>query len=134
MLISDVAKWFWEIKHYQKSTAKLIPLRAFSRLIREYIDKECGSRLLRPYRMSREALAALQEIAEEILTMLFELAYVFMISLNFRNLAAIHAKFREIINTYANSKSIVRIMPKDMKLVRKIIGRVDSKHCLSDLK
>ena len=121
MLISDVAKWFWEIKHYQKSTAKLIPLRAFSRLIREYIDKECGSRLLRPYRMSREALAALQEIAEEILTMLFELAYVFMISLNFRNLAAIHAKG-------------VTIMPKDMKLVRKIIGRVDSKHCLSDLK
>jgi histone H3/H4 len=121
MFISDVAKWFWEIKHYQKSTSKLIPLRSFSRLIREYVHQECRSRLLDPYRMSREALAALQEITEEILTMLFELAYILLISLNCRNLAAIHAKR-------------VTIMPKDMKLVRRIIGRVDSNHCLSDVK
>lgn len=88
------AKALKEIRKYQRSTALLIPLLAFQRLVRE-ISQDCKTDL----RFQSAALAALQEAAEAYLVGTFELA----------NSCAIHARR-------------VTIMPRDISLARRIRG------------
>ena len=81
-----------EIRHYQKGTGPLIPMRAFCRLVRE-IGQDCKQDL---YWQAR-AVQMLQQASEEFLVQLLDSSV----------LCAIHAKR-------------VTIYPKDMQLVRKI--------------
>ena len=83
-----------EIRRYQKSTDLLIRRAPFQRLVRE-IAQEFKSDL----RYQASAVMALQEAAEAFLVGLFEDS----------NLCAIHAKR-------------VTVMPKDLKLARRIRG------------
>ena len=83
-----------EIKKYQKSTELLIKKLPFQRIVRE-IAQDYNSGL----RFQISALSALQEATENYIISLFEDT----------NLCAIHAKR-------------VTIMPKDMKLAKRIRG------------
>ena len=83
-----------EIRKYQKSTELLIKKLPFQRLVRE-IAQDFNSNL----RFQSSAIAALQEATESYIVALFEDT----------NLCAIHAKR-------------VTIMPKDMKLAKRIRG------------
>ena len=83
-----------EIKKYQKSTELLIKKLPFQRFVRE-IAQDFNSNL----RFQASAVAALQEATESYIVGLFEDT----------NLCAIHAKR-------------VTIMPKDMKLAKRIRG------------
>ena len=83
-----------EIRKYQKSTDLLIRKLPFQRLVRE-----TAAELKNDLRFQSTALLALQEAAEAYLVGLFEDT----------NLCAIHA-------------NRVTIMPKDMKLARRIRG------------
>jgi len=83
-----------EIRKYQKSTELLIRRSAFQRLVREIT-----SDMEKDIRYQSTAVLALQEAAEGYLTGLFEDT----------NLCAIHA-------------NRVTIMPKDMRLARRIRG------------
>ena len=85
-----------EIRKYQKSTELLIKKRPFQRLVRE-IAQDFKTDL----RFQGSAVLALQEAAEAYLVMLFE----------YTNLAAIHGKR-------------VTIMPRDMQLVRQLMGEI----------
>ena len=87
-----------EIRKYQKTTNLLIPAFPFSRLIREIVQDVSP---IKDLRFQKTALMALQEASEAFLVMLFEDVL----------LCAIHAKR-------------VTIMPKDMKLARRIRGGV----------
>ena len=83
-----------EIKKYQKSTELLIKKLPFQRIVRE-IAQDYNSGL----RFQISAVSALQEATENYIISLFEDT----------NLCAIHAKR-------------VTIMPKDMKLAKRIRG------------
>jgi histone H3 len=83
-----------EIRHYQKSTELLIHKLPFQRLVRG-IAQDFKSDL----RFQSHAIMALQEASEAYLTSLFQDT----------NLCAIHAKR-------------VTIMPKDIRLARRIRG------------
>ena len=83
-----------EIRKYQKSTELLIRKLPFQRLVRE-IAQDYNSNL----RFQASAVEALQEASENYIVGLFEDT----------NLCAIHAKR-------------VTIMPKDMKLAKRIRG------------
>ena len=85
-----------EIRKYQKSVKLLIPLRPFSRLVRE-IAQECKYGL----RFQSNALLALQEASETYLVNLFEHSM----------LTCVHAKR-------------LTIFPKDFDLVRRIRGEI----------
>ena len=85
-----------EIRKYQKSVKLLIPLRPFSRLIRE-IAQDCKYGL----RFQSNALLALQEASEMYLVNLFEHSM----------LTCVHAKR-------------LTIFPKDFDLVRRIRGEI----------
>jgi len=87
-----------QIRKYQKSTEMLIRKLPFQRLVREI-----ASELVPALRFQAASIAALQEAAEAYIVSLFEDT----------NLCAIHAKR-------------VTIMPKDMRLARRIRG--DIKH------
>ena len=77
----------------------------FQRLVREIVQDMAGlNGIVGNIRMESLALLALQEAAETYLTVLFEEA----------NLCAIHAKR-------------VTIMPRDIKLVRRIRGETSSR-------
>jgi histone H3 len=86
-----------EIRKYQKSTELLIRMRPFQRLVREIAQD-----FKTDVRFQSSAVLALQEAAEAYLVGLFEDT----------NLCAIHGKR-------------VTIMPKDMKLARRIRGERD---------
>jgi histone H3/H4 len=86
-----------EIRKYQKSTDLLIRKLPFSRLVREVAQSVGGPD--RNYRWKKDAILALQEMAEGFIVALFEDS----------NLCAIHAKR-------------VTIMPKDIQLARRIKG------------
>jgi histone H3 len=86
-----------EIRRYQKSTEALIANAPFQRLVRE-ISLDYKSDI----RFQAKAIAALQEASEAYLVGLFEDA----------NLCAIHGKR-------------VTIMPKDIKLARRIRGETE---------
>ncbi|TKR63595.1 hypothetical protein L596_027405 [Steinernema carpocapsae] len=88
-----------EIKTLMNHSRLLIPRASFGRLVREL-----SQRFARDLRFKMDALAALQEAAEAHLVCIFEDA----------NLCAIHAKR-------------VTIMPKDLHLVRRLLGLV-AKH------
>jgi len=88
-----------EIRKYQKSVDLLIPALPFSRLVRETAQNILGYQRLQEYRFQSAALLALQEACEAFLVTLFEDTL----------LCAIHAKR-------------VTIMPKDMRLARRIRG------------
>ena len=89
-----------EIRHYQKSTELLIRKLPFQRLVREIAQElRRGDGL----RFQSTALLALQESAEAYLVGLVEDT----------NLCAIHAQR-------------VTIMPKDMRLARRIRGESTS--------
>ena len=83
-----------EIRRYQRNTELLIRKLPFQRLVRE-VAQDFKANL----RFQSHAIMALQEASEAYLTALFEDA----------NLCAIHAKR-------------VTIMPKDIKLARRIRG------------
>jgi histone H3 len=83
-----------EIRRYQKTTEPLIPKRPLERLIREVTQEYKVDA-----RFTTNALVCIREILEVDVTKWFELA----------NIAAIHAKR-------------VTVMPKDMEVVRRIIG------------
>ncbi len=86
-----------EIRRYQKSTELLIRKLPFQRLVRELSEN------FKPgLRFQGSGLLALQEAAEAYLVGLFEDT----------NLCAVHAKR-------------VTIMPKDMKLARRIRGEIN---------
>lgn len=88
-------KALMEIRRYQKMTELLIPKLPFSRLIREI----CTAITPKDLRFQSSALLALQEASEAYLVQLFEDT----------NLCAIHARR-------------VTIMPKDIRLARRIRG------------
>lgn len=88
-----------EIRKYQKSTDLLIKKLPFQRLVRE-ISQDFSTQ--DSIRYTKDAMTALQEASEAYLVGLFEDT----------NLCAIHAKR-------------VTIMPKDMKLARRIRGETD---------
>lgn len=90
------SKALLEIRKYQKTTSLLIPRLPFSRLIREICEKVVPRADLR---FQSAAISALQEAAEAFLVTLFEDSL----------LCAIHAKR-------------VTVMPKDMRLARRIRG------------
>ena len=83
-----------EIRRYQKTTELLIRKLPFAQLVRE-IAQDFKTDM----RFQREAIAAIQEVAEAYLVGLFEDT----------NLCAIHAKR-------------VTIAPKDIQLARRIRG------------
>jgi histone H3/H4 len=94
-----------EIRHVQKSVALLIPRLPFSRLLRE-IASNFRSNL----RMQSIALAALQEASEILLTMWFQMLYIFFLKASYSSqLAAFHGRR-------------VTVMSKDAHLVAKIIN------------
>ena len=111
LLLIDVVRALREIRHYQKSTAMLIQLLPFSRLVRDIV-RNCVPRGVE-MRWSRPAMACLQTVVEEAMVLLFELTYAphSLFHAYFSNDAAIHAKR-------------VTIMPKDMQLMRSVIAAV----------
>jgi len=88
-----------EIRKYQKSVDLLIPALPFSRLVRETAHNILGFQHLQDFRFQSAALMALQEACEAFLVTLFEDSL----------LCAIHAKR-------------VTVMPKDLRLARRIRG------------
>ncbi|VDD86749.1 unnamed protein product [Enterobius vermicularis] len=84
-----------EIRHFQKTTDRLIPAAPFMRLVRE-IANEC-SFIKDGVRFQSEAVKALQESAEAFLVMIFEQA----------NFLALHGRR-------------VTVMPRDIQLWRLI--------------
>ena len=88
-----------EIRKYQKSVNLLIPALPFSRLVRETAQNILGFQRLQDFRFQSAALMALQEACEAFLVTLFEDML----------LCAIHAKR-------------VTVMPKDLRLARRIRG------------
>ena len=90
-----------EIRKYQRSHHFLIPYLPFSRLVREVAQSTAASTTagIQDLRFNSGALLALQEAAEAYLVTLFEDTV----------LCSIHAKR-------------VTIMPRDMKLARRIRG------------
>lgn len=88
-----------EIRKYQKSTDLLIRKLPFQRLVRE-VTMDCGN-IGSHLKFQSGALLCLQEASEAFLVGLFQDA----------NLCAIHA-------------NRVTIMPKDMRLARKIRGGI----------
>jgi histone H3/H4 len=86
-----------EIVHYQKSTAMLIPRTPFARICREILNEHKNG-----LRVSAAAFAALQQIAEDVLVLYFELC----------NKAAAHAKR-------------ITVMLRDSAFVRSFIGIID---------
>merc|ERR1719391_474595 len=88
-----------EIRKYQKSVDLLIPALPFSRLVRETAHNILGFQHLQDFRFQSAALMALQEACEAFLVILFEDSL----------LCAIHAKR-------------VTVMPKDLRLARRIRG------------
>ena len=72
-LLIDVVRALREIRHYQKSTAMLIQLLPFSRLVRDIV-RDCVPRGVE-MRWSRPAMACLQTVVEEAMVLLFELTY-----------------------------------------------------------
>lgn len=84
-----------EIRKYQKGCDLLIRKLPFQRLVREVAEQFSDTSL----RFNSQAILALQEASEAYLVALFEDT----------NLCAIHAKR-------------VTIMPKDMRLARRIRG------------
>jgi len=89
-----------EIRKYQKSHNLLIPFHPFSRLVREVAQSTASTMAgIQDLRFQSGALLALQEAAEAYLVTLFEDTV----------LCSIHAKR-------------VTIMPRDMKLARRIRG------------
>ena len=90
-----------EIHKYQKSTELLIRRLPFARLIREIIYTfTCMSE--QPFRISADALCAIQDATEDFMVNLFADT----------NLCAIHAKR-------------ITIMPKDLALARRVRGPVN---------
>jgi histone H3 len=87
-----------EIRKFQKSTELLVKKLPFARLVRE-ITNDVKSPNLDNIRFTKEAMLALQEMAEAYMVSLFEDC----------NKLAIHAKR-------------VTIMPKDLKLARDVRG------------
>ena len=83
-----------EIRHYQKTSLRLIRYAPFNRTVREIMQD-----FKTDFRIQETAVIALQEAAESYLVGLFEDT----------NLCAIHAKR-------------VTIMPKDIQLARRIRG------------
>ena len=73
LLLIDVVRALREIRHYQKSTAMLIQLLPFSRLVRDIV-RNCVPRGVE-MRWSRPAMACLQTVVEEAMVLLFELTY-----------------------------------------------------------
>jgi histone H3/histone H3-like centromeric protein A len=94
-----------EIRKYQRTMDLLIKKAPFIRLVRE-ITYACtsgvlfGGPVVTDYKWSKGGLAAIQEAAEQYLTLLFEDA----------NLLAIHARR-------------VTIQQKDMQLARRLQGK-----------
>lgn len=88
-----------EIRKYQKSSDLLIRCLPFARLVREIAMTTATTAT----RWTAEALTAIQEATEEYLVVLFDDT----------NLCAIHAKR-------------VTIMPKDMRLARRLRVHLDS--------
>lgn len=86
-----------EIRRYQKSTELLIRKLPFQRLVREICET-----IKQDLRWQSSAILAMQEACEQYLVSLFEDT----------NLCAIHAHR-------------VTIMPKDIKLARRIRGERD---------
>lgn len=84
-----------QIRQYQKSWDLVIPKLPFSRVVRSIVN----SNGFIDFRITRDALLAIQEASEAYLVRLFDDA----------NLCAIHAKR-------------VTIMPKDMRLVIRLSG------------
>jgi len=111
LLLIDVVRALREIRHYQKSTAMLIQLLPFSRLVRNIVRNYVPQGV--EMRWSHPAMACLQTVVEEAMVLLFELTYAPNPSFHayFSNDAAIHAKH-------------VTIMPKDMQLMRSVIAAV----------
>jgi len=87
-----------EIRKYQKSTEMLIPKAPFTRLVREISNENNNLN----FRFQDGAIEALQQSSEAYIIGLFEDT----------NLCAIHAKR-------------VTIMPKDMRLARRICKEKD---------
>ena len=87
-----------EIRMYQKTTDLLIPRLGFQRVVRQVLQNMYGIEGMH-YRWQKTALLALQDATESYLTNLFEDS----------NLCTVHAKR-------------VTIMPKDIKLARRIRG------------
>jgi histone H3/H4 len=87
-----------EIKFYQKHIGMCIPRSKFSRIIKELVHKECYRQSSPDFRMTVEALTALQEAAEAACVTVMEMS----------NRAAIHAKR-------------VTLMPKDVRFIRDLI-------------
>jgi histone H3 len=85
-----------EIRKYQKSTELLIRKRPFGRLVREIMEDIAPVHI---NRIAAPALEALQEAAEAYIVGLFEDA----------NLVSVHCKR-------------VTVLPKDMRLARRIRG------------
>ena len=73
LLILDTA--LKEIKFYQKSTSLLIPLRPFSRLVRQVIS-EVQWGYGETTRITRAAFAALQCATEHAIITYFEMAFI----------------------------------------------------------
>jgi len=88
-----------EIRVYQRSTELIIPRRPFQRLVREIVHEKCTEQGKESYRMTTEALEALQQAGEAYLVGVMEDV----------NLIAIHSKR-------------VTIKPKDMTLAMRIRG------------
>ena len=84
-----------EIRRYQKSTELLIRKAPFQRLVRQVMNDMFGDN----FRIQTSALEALQEAVEAYIVGFFEDT----------NLCAIHAKR-------------ITIMPRDMKLARRLRG------------
>jgi len=84
-----------EIRRYQKSTELLIRKAPFQRLVRQVMNDMFGDN----FRIQTSALEALQEAVEAYMVGFFEDT----------NLCAIHAKR-------------ITIMPRDMKLARRLRG------------
>ena len=91
-----------EIRRYQKSTNLLIPRLPFQRLVREIAQEFTHPSTGEQVRFQAEALAALQEAAENYLTGLFRDAYLIPIG-----------------------KSAVTLSPKDIKLAQRMRGEID---------
>lgn len=84
-----------EIRHFQKTTDRLIPAAPFARVVRE-VAQECAG-MNGEIRFQTEALLALQESAEAFLVAMFEQA----------SYLAVHGKR-------------VTLMPRDIQLWRRI--------------
>jgi histone H3/H4 len=78
-MVLKLARALREINFYQGTSSLLIQRRPFQRLIKEILDESTGHIVPGPFkadRMSLEAYAALQTMAEFMLVSLFEMSYV----------------------------------------------------------